>query len=191
MECLPDPATIGVAPDQALENPQSGTGGRQLISESGTGKKFWIRGHEVIVSTGSAGEGSHYSFALLTVDVQGRQGMKGFKARGNSARESELSCIDRVLTYLEEQPAQPASPRLSSSRNLAHIRGRDVDIFCDTVGPDNYQAFPFLYDENGRRQILLQFHLDEAITADTPEEARLRCVRRLEAYFDELEASTG
>ena len=56
------------------------------------------------------------------------------------------------------------------------------------MGEGRYQAFPFLYDAAGRRQILMHFHLEEAVTADTAEEARLRCVRRLEAYFDDLDA---
>lgn len=165
--------------------PGSGAETMETKVDAAPGKKFWIRGHEVVVTTSSVA-GSYYSFALLTVDQEGRQGMKGFKARAASLREAELECIDRVLTYLE-QPTPPAA-RSSSSRNLARIRGREVDIFCDLVGPEHYQAFPFLYDEQGRRQILLRFHLDEAVTAGHAEEARLLCVRRLEAYFDALDA---
>jgi hypothetical protein len=168
--------------------PGSGAGKMEPKVDAAPGKKFWIRGHEVIVSTSSVA-GSYYSFALLTVDQEGGQGMKGFKARAETLREAELQCIDRVLTYLE-QPAAPA-PRASSSRNLARIRGREVDIFCDLVGREHYQAFPFLYDERGQRQILLRFHLDEAVTAGNAEEARLLCVRRLEAYFDALDAGAA
>ena len=158
--------------------------------DSASGKKFWIRGHEVIVTTTRAREGSYYSFALLTVDIEGRQQMKGFKARAASSRESELACIDLVLTHLEDQAGKVTATRLNFSRNLARIRGRDVDIFCETVGSENYQAFPFVYDSKGRRHIILRFHLDEAITADTAEEARMRCVRRLEAHFDEQDAGS-
>ena len=156
---------------------------------SAPGKKYWIRGHEVMVTTSRPMHGEHYSFAILTVDVEGRQGMKGFKARAASARESELTCIDAVLTYLEEQAGKVSRLRLNSSRNLATVRGRHVDIFCDLVGPENFQAFPFLYDAKGRRQMILRFHLDEAVTANTAEEARLRCVRRLEAHFDDVDAA--
>ena len=60
-----------------------------------------------------------------------------------------------------------------------------MDIFCDAVGEETYQSFPFLRDSQGQRTIILRFHLDEAITARTPEEARIRCVRRLEDFFDQ------
>lgn len=152
------------------------------------GKQIWVRGHEIVVTTSRDAAGGFYSFALLTTDVEGTKGMKGFKANGPSARGSELACIDRVLQFLEDRPAGPAPPRARASRNVASIRGRDVDIFCDLVGDGRYQAFPFLYDDAGRRQILMYFHLEEAVTADTAEEARLRCVRRLEAYFDAVDA---
>ena len=152
------------------------------------GKQIWVRGHEIVVTTTRDTAGGFYSFALLTTEVEGKKGMKGFKANGPSARGSELACIDRVLQFLEDRPAGPTPPRARTSRNVADIRGRDVDIFCDLVGEGRYQAFPFLYDAAGRRQILMHFHLEEAVTADTAEEARLRCVRRLEAYFDDLDA---
>lgn len=156
--------------------------------EATGGKQIWVRGHEIVVTTTQDAVGGFYSFALLTTEVEGKKGMKGFKAKGPSARGSELACIDRVLQFLEDRPTGPTQPRMRTSRNVASIRGRDVDIFCDLVGVGCYQAFPFLYDAAGRRQILMHFHLEEAVTADTPEEARLRCVRRLETYFDNLDA---
>jgi len=160
----------------------------EALGEATGGKQIWVRGHEIIVTTTQDAAGGYYSFALLTTELEGKKGMKGFKANGPSARGSELACIDRVLRFLEERPAGPVQPRARTSRNVASIRGREVDIFCDLVGEGNYQAFPFLYDEVGRRQILMHFHLEEAVTADTAEEARLRCVRRLESYFDDLDA---
>jgi hypothetical protein len=178
------------AAEAGAGTPAAGAEAMAAKSESGPGKKFWLRGHEVIVTTSAERAGRYYSFALLTVDADGSGEMKGFKARGATSREAELSCIDRVLTYLEDQMGKVAQPRLRSSRNLASIRGRDVDIFCDMVGADSFQAFPFLYDEQGRRHILLRFHLDEAITAEDAEEARLRCVRRLEAFFDEQDVAS-
>lgn len=151
------------------------------------GKQIWIRGHEIIVTTSRDVDGSFYAFALLTTEVGGKKGMKGFKATGESGRQAELACLDRVLRYIEERAGKSTAIRTRASRNLAAIRGREVDIFCDLVGEGTYQAFPFLFDANGERRILLRFHLEEAVTAGTPEEARLRCVRRLESYFDELD----
>jgi len=153
-------------------------------SQVETGKKLWMRGHEIVVATSPKGEETFYSFAVLTTDLGRGNGMKGFHSTADSAKSAELECIRLVLEFLERSSADIEIPRLESSRNLATIRGRKVDIFCDLVGEGKFQAFPFLYDEKGRRRIIMQFHLDEAVTGDTPEEARLRCVHRLEAHFD-------
>ena len=154
-------------------------------TEVETGKKLWIRGHEIVVATCPRGEAEFYSFAVLTTDFGRGHGMKGFHATAGTAKAAELGCIQLILEFLEDRSNDARGP-LGSSRNLATIRSRKVDIFCDLVGEGKFQAFPFLYDEQGRRRIIMRFHLDEAITGESPEEARLRCVKRLEMYFDSL-----
>jgi hypothetical protein len=103
------------------------------------GKQIWVRGHEIVVTTSQNAAGGFYSFALLTTEVEGTKGMKGFKAKAASARGSELACIDRVLQFLEDRPVGPPPARVRASRNVADIRGRDVDIFCDLVGDGRYR----------------------------------------------------
>ena len=188
-------STPAGAPETSVEHaagrPEEKGERTEMPSVEPSGKKLLIRGHEIIITTSQDSGAGYYSFALLTLDAGGKDAMKGFKATARASRDSELQCIGAVLDYLEAQSgAGSRGGKLISSRNLARIRGREVDIFCDTVGPGNFQAFPFLYDASGGRHIILRFHLDEAVTADSPEEARLRCVRRLESYFDEQDAES-
>jgi hypothetical protein len=170
---------------RALDVSTSGMHREALMAEAGDGKQVLVRGHEILVATSRDPDGGFYSFAQLNARFAGRRGMKGFKAVGKTEREAELACIDRVLSYLEERHEGASDQRLGASRNMARIRGREVDIFCDLVADGTYQAFPFLCDRHGRRKIIMQFHLEEAITAPSPDEARIHCVRRLESYFDE------
>ncbi len=75
-----------------------------------------------------------------------------------------------------------AVPAPSATREVLRIQGRQVEILCDTGSDGTWRAFPFLHEDGGRH-ILLRFHVQEALTAPSAQEARRRCIDRLQDHF--------
>jgi hypothetical protein len=147
---------------------------------------MFLKGHEVVVHTAPTPGGGFYAFAVLLDPFKGQAEMKSFEARGPSETQAEVECARQALLFLEQ--AHHSSSPVSSfkaSRSTLEVGGRKVDIFCDLVGDEKYQAFPFMYRPDGKRVVIIRFHLDEAIVGASPEEAREKCVLRLEKYFQE------
>lgn len=156
-------------------------------------KKLLLRGHEIVVHTAPTPEGGYYAFAVMFDPFRSQEEMKSFEARAASEAQAELECARQALVFLEQAPNAPGAPQaFKASRTTLEIEGRRVDIFCDLVGHEKYQAFPFLYRPDGKRVVIIRFHLDEAIVGASAEEAHHKCVRRLEQYFrDEAERAAG
>jgi hypothetical protein len=151
----------------------------------GNETKLLLKGHEVVVHTAPTRDGGFYAFAVLLDPFREGGEMKSFEVRAVSEGEAEVECARQALLYLEQARAAPAPAHsFKASRSTVDILGRKVDIFCDLIAHDKYQAFPFLYRPDGKRVVILRFHLDEAIVGDSADEARDRCLRRLEEYFD-------
>lgn len=130
--------------------------------------------------------GGYYAFAVLLDPFKGGAEMKSFEARATSEDAAEVECARQALLFLEQASPQPSPAQsFKASRTTVDIEGRRVDIFCDLVGHEKYQAFPFLYRPDGKRVVIIRFHLDEAIVGASADEAREKCLRRLEEYFRE------
>ncbi len=143
-----------------------------------------LKGYEVLVHTAPTREGGFYAFAVLLDPFTGGREMKSFEARAEDETQAELECARQALLFLEQAPATPAPAQsFKAQRTTVDILGRRVDIFCDLVGHEKYQAFPFLYRPDGKRVVIIRFHLDEAILGASAEQACSNCVRRLEDYF--------
>ena len=152
--------------------------------QNGQGKKVLLRGHEVVVHTAPSSDGGFYAFAVLPDQRGGAGESKSVEVRADSELNAEVECARQALELLKQTPPQAAvSKPFKASRCTVEIQGRKVDIFCDLIGDDRYQAFPFLYRPDGKRIIMIRFHLDEAIVADSVREAREKCVERLDEYF--------
>jgi hypothetical protein len=152
--------------------------------QDGNETKLLLKGHEVVVHTAPTREGGYYAFAVLLDPFREEGEMKSFEVRAASEGEAEVECARQALQYLEQARSTPAPARsFKASRSTVDILGRKVDIFCDLIAQDKYQAFPFLYRPDGKRVVILRFHLDEAVVGESAEEARDLCMRRLEEYF--------
>ena len=152
-------------------------------------RKVVLKGHEVIVHTAPTPDGGYYAFAVLLDPFANGGEMKSFEARAGSEGEAEVRCAEQALQYLEQAvPNPPPAQSFKASRATLEVLGRRVDIYCDWVGQQKFQAFPFLYRPDGKRVVIIRFHLDEAIVGVTAEEAREKCVARLEQYFREESA---
>lgn len=148
--------------------------------------KMFLKGHEVVVHTAPTPDGGFYAFAMLLDPFSGGAEMKSFEARAGSEIQAEVDCARQALRFLEQAPPQRAPAQsFKASRTTLEVVGRRVDIFCDLVGHEKYQAFPFLYRPDGKRIVIIRFHLDEAIVGASAEEACEKCVRKLEQYFRE------
>jgi hypothetical protein len=154
--------------------------------ENGSGKKLLLRGHEVVVHTAPSSDGGFYAFAVLPDQSGGAGESKSVEVRADSELNAEVECARQALELLEQtEPDSPTTEPFKAARCTVEVQGRKVDIFCDLIGHDRYQAFPFLYRPDGKRIIMIRFHLEEAIVADSVREARDECVRRLDEYFRE------
>lgn len=150
----------------------------------GNETKLLLKGHEVVVHTAPTRDGGFYAFAVLLDPFREGGEMKSFEVRAASEGEAEVECARQALLYLEQARSAPGPARsFKASRITVEILGRKVDVFCDLIAQDKYQAFPFLYRPDGKRVVILRFHLDEAIVGDSADEARDRCLQRLEEYF--------
>ncbi len=137
-----------------------------------------------MVHTAPSSDGGFYAFAVLPDQSGGAGESKSVEVRADSELNAEVECARQALQLLQQAPHEAAtSEPFRASRCTVDIQGRKVDIFCDLIGDDRYQAFPFLYRPDGKRVIMIRFHLDEAIVAGTVREAREKCVARLDEYF--------
>ncbi|MEE9218818.1 MAG: hypothetical protein V3U98_07090 [Acidobacteriota bacterium] len=149
-------------------------------------KKLLLRGHEVVVHTAPSGDGGFYAFAVLPVRTGDEEGARSIEVRAESEIQAEVECARQALHLLEQaQQSTPVTESIKANRWSVDILGYRVDIYCDLVGHESYQAFPFLYRPDGKRVIMIRFHLDEAIVADSADQARDACICRLEEYFRE------
>lgn len=139
-----------------------------------------LRGHEVVTHTSAAG--GLFRCCVFLLDPHEPSGrLRVFSASDPEPGRAEGSALTEALEFLE-------SPRCGTEaqapvRRTLGVAGRQVDIFCDQVGHGLFQAFPFLRRSDGSLDLIMQFHLTEAITATSPEIAIVRCIGRLESYF--------
>lgn len=141
-----------------------------------------LRGHEVVTRT-TASQGQFRCCVFLLDPHEDTHRLRVFRARDKEPGRAEGSALAEALDYLESPPC--GTEALAPVRRTLGVSGRQVDIFCDHVGDGRFQAFPFLRRCDGSLDLIMQFHLSEAITADRPEIAIDRCVGRLRQYFAE------
>lgn len=152
--------------------------------QNGQGKKLLLRGHQVVVHTAPSSDGGFYAFAVLPDQCSEAGENRSVEVRADNELNAEVECARQALELLEQAPPPAVvSEPFKASRCTVEIQGRKVDIFCDLIGDDRYQAFPFLYRPDGKRVIMIRFHLDEAIVADSVREVREKCIERLDEYF--------
>jgi len=149
--------------------------------EISTGKHLRLRGHEVLSHTTSARDGVFRCTVFLFDPHDERHDLIVFKGTGACLQQAEDSALDQALRFLEIPLER--SNAATSSRCSLDIAGHRVEIFCDIVGEGRYQAFPFLWKADGLLDLIMQFHLQEAVTGDTPAAAMARCIERLESHF--------
>jgi len=147
-------------------------------------RQLLLRGHEVISHTAAFSDGRHCCLVYLLDPFADRKDLKVFKAYAEGCDEAESRALSQALMFLEYRDVDPGAT--VASHTSVDISNRKVDIFCDLVAEGRYQAFPFLRRADGSRSLIMQFHLKEAITAETPGEALARCVSRLTDHFDSL-----
>ncbi len=150
-------------------------------------RRVHLRGHQVVSRTSAAQGGRFHSTVLLLDPHRQDHPLRAFQAYGPEALAAEGAALSQALEYLEAPRGEPEA--LLSSHTRLNVAGRQVEIFCDLVGPQSYQAFPFLRRSEGTLELIMQFHLREAITADSPAAAIARCARRLEDYFADQRAA--
>ena len=143
-------------------------------------RQHLLRGHEVVSHTASYQDGRHYCIVIL-FDPRDGSDLKIFKAYGSTVDEAESRALSQALNFLQFHDVDVAAT--VTSHSSIDIAGRKVDIFCDLIGEGRYQAFPFIRRANGSRALIMQFHLKEAVTGDSPAAALDRCIGRLEDYF--------
>ena len=147
-----------------------------------------LRGHEVVTST-TASEGQFSCCVFLLDPHDGSNRLRVFSARDPEPGRAEGSALAEALEFLESPPC--GTEAMAPVRRTLGVAGRQVDIFCDHVGEGRFQAFPFLRRADGSLDLIMQFHLSEAITADSPEVAIASCVGRLREYFTDGLAPTA
>ena len=152
-----------------------------MASEQGTAKRLHLRGHEVISHTASFTDGRYCCLVFLLDPFDGGRDLRVFKAYAAWSDEAENRALSQALTFLQFHDLDPAATLASHSS--IDIVGKRVDIFCDLIADGRYQAFPFLRRADGSRVLIMQFHLKEAVTGNTPAAALDLCIHRLEAYF--------
>ncbi|HZI95055.1 MAG TPA: hypothetical protein VFE84_12485 [Patescibacteria group bacterium] len=143
-------------------------------------RQHMLRGHEVVSHTASFNDGRHCCFVFL-FDPRDGGDLKVFKAYGSGVDEAENLALSQALSFLQFHDIDVAAT--VTSHSSIDIAGRKVDIFCDLVTEGRYQAFPFVRRADGSRALIMQFHLKEAVTGDSPAAALDRCISRLEDYF--------
>ena len=149
-----------------------------------------VRRHEILVHTNPVDASRHLCFVFLTDPFEEKHELKVFRGDGATAEEAEAKTLKEALAYLD-RPAGRFVSSILAGRNTLTIAGRRVDVFCDHLPDGSYQAFPFLYRPDGTRVVILRFHMNEAITGETPGEAITRCIEALEDYFIERGPENG
>lgn len=150
-------------------------------SEISTGKHLRLRGHEVLSNTTAGYDGKYCCTVFLFDPHDERHDLIVFKGTGAGLQQAEDSAMDQALRFLEIPLER--SNTATSSRCSLDIAGRRVEIYCDIVGEGRFQAFPFLWKADGLLDLIMQFHLQEAVTGNTPAAAIARCIERLEGHF--------
>lgn len=148
-----------------------------------------VHGHEIVVHTQKIAEDRHLCFVFLTDPHNERHELRIFRGRAETGEKAEEATLKAALDYLD-RPTPGSADTIMAGRSTLHVAGRKVDVFCDLLPDGRYQAFPFLYRPDGKRVIIMRFHLGESITGRTSAEAFSECVRRLEAYFNRGEDET-
>jgi hypothetical protein len=161
-----------------------------ITSSLRAGRLVQIHGHEIVVHTQRLSSAQHLSFVFLSDPHNNKHELKIFRGKGATAEEAENSTLREALSYLD-RPADIGVSSILAARSTLHVEGRKVDVFCDLLPDGRIQAFPFLYRPDGKRVIIMRFHLGEAITGRTTSEAFSECVRRLEEYFRRGEEPEG
>lgn len=153
-----------------------------MVSAQSPGRQLLLRGHEVVSHTASFSDGRHFCLVILLDPFDGRQHLKVFKEYAPGCDEAESRALARALRFLEARDVgATATLAVHSSIDIA---GRRIDIFCDLIAEGLYQAFPFVRRVDGSRSLIMQFHLKEAVTGESPAAALDRCIHRLDDYFD-------
>lgn len=155
-----------------------------------SGRLLKVRRHEIVVHTSPTNGSRHLCFVFLSDPFADRHELKVFRGHGATVEEAESDTIKEALAYLDHQAGKGVSTILAG-RNTLTVAGRRVDIFCDVLPDGSYQAFPFLYRPDGTRVVIMRFHMDEAITGDTPCSAIMSCIDALEQYFLERSPQRG
>jgi len=140
-----------------------------------------FRGHEILSQTHAFENGLFRCTVFLFDPTRSELKLRVFKAYGPQPEPAEEAAIGEALQFLMLPDTDPAIA--GTSHTALSIAGRNVEIYCDLVGEGRFQAFPFLIGVDGSRSIIMQFHLVEAITGETPGSAMNRCIRRLEEHF--------
>jgi len=147
-----------------------------------TDRHVRLKGHQVAFHT-DVGSGGRYRCLVMMLDpFDDRHGLRVFRGYGPAPMSAENEALSNALQYLS-LPDTPA-PAATINRLSVTVQGQRVDIFCDLVGPDRYQAFPFHHGEQGY-SVIMRFHMDEAVTGSTPVQAVTRCISRLEEHFSQ------
>ncbi|HEY3177075.1 MAG TPA: hypothetical protein VGK94_15085 [Candidatus Polarisedimenticolia bacterium] len=147
-----------------------------------TAVKVRLRGHEVVSHTTPHGEGRYCCLVFLFDPNRGGRDLRVFRGYGATTREAEELATGTALRFLDT-PGPVVPPEPPPARRTVSVSGREIEIFCDLVGEQCYQAFPFVRRKDGTRALIMKFHLDEAVTARTPEAALTRCIGRLHEHF--------
>lgn len=156
---------------------------RVVTQYSRPGWSVRLRGHEVVSHTSPEAGGGYCCRVFLLDPFASDHELKVFRAIGEAPVVAECSALADVLRFLE-LPG-PITESDAGDHGTVSISGRIVDIFCDVVGEGLHQAFPFLRRADGTRVLIMQFHLVEAVTAESAASAMAECINRLERYFSE------
>lgn len=146
------------------------------------GRSFKVLGHEIVVHTQRLTPAQNVCFVFLLDPYDDRHELKIFRGKGATVDEAENSTLREALSYLDT-PTLAGYSRILAGKSTLNVAGRKVDIFCDKLPDGRFQAFPFLYRPDGRRVIIMRFHLAQSITGGTSAEAFGACIRELEDYF--------
>ena len=144
-------------------------------------KRFQVKEHQVLSHTTTFGDGRHGSVIFLFDPADPGRGLKVFKGWGGDRDEAETAAVAQAVTYLDLASSVPDT--VFADRATVMMAGRVVDVFCDAVGNDSYQAFPFLRKEDGTHGMIIEFHLHDVVTGSTPAAAIRSCIHRLQDFF--------
>ncbi len=140
-------------------------------------------GQEILRHTVCCHDGQFRTTLFLSEQIEGHGGVRVFKGQGSSATQSEKAARDQATEELTRPKGM--TPSHPPARRAEVVAGYQMDIICDAVGKGRYRAYPFFRDQDGSLDLLLHFHVTEAVTANTPDAAMARCIERLEEFLSE------